>query len=607
MCGIHGFCWKDDTGAMPAMVKKARHRGPDGEGIWGDDFITLGHNLLSIVDTPPQSSQPWHTESSVMVYNGEIYNYKSLRAKIGGDFVSDTDTEVLIKGYEKFGKDFLYECDGMFAVAIYNKKSKKLLLARDSNGAKPLFYGYLKNKLAFSSEVASLLELGFERKVSIDGFKHFYYSGLTAGPITCFKNISRLVPGEIIELDIRTGVKYSSNINNRPIDPFTSNEEDIPLLLHDKLKQAVSMTLMGRRQVGLFLSGGMDSSSVLYEMSKSLGISAHTFSTKFDIPHKKCNHNEDAVLAKQLAELYGSDHKEIKINEQAWLDNLESAVLALEEPRQGKSYSAYYATNKFLRDNGVIVTLSGDGGDELLAGYKHYFNHATFNDRLDSLRLHHRKLLDPAKALTNKDQHEYLMSWIPKGGLTGNNLNDIMYIESLHTLSEDFLVRNDKLGMAFGMEARFPMMCNVFKNFARSIPGNLKAAPKHSKLRWDQCNKNLLRLAYNSKLPEFITTKNKTGWRAPTDDWVIGTQAYPAKKNSPIRAYFRDILSDREIMEIFEINSADIDNKYLNNVNHIGPKKASGKPSAGPGLNAQKELFTIVMFAVWYKKFRMKM
>ena len=592
---------------MEAMVEKAKHRGPDGKGIWGDEFITLGHNLLSIVDTPPQSSQPWHTESHVMVYNGEIYNYRELRSKVGGDFVTGTDTEVLIRGYEKFGKEFFYECDGMFAAAIYNKRSKKLVLVRDSNGAKPLFYGQLNGKLAFSSEVSSLLELGFERKVSLDGFKHYYYSGLTAGPVTCFHGISRLIPGEIQEIDLSSGARYVSNINDRPIEPFSSNESDIPFLLRDKLKQAVSMTLMGRREIGLFLSGGMDSSSVLYEMASSLGISANTFSTKFEIPHKKCNHNEDAILAAQLSELYGAVHREIKINEQAWLDNLEGAVLALEEPRQGKSYSAYYATNKFLSDNGIVVTLSGDGGDELLAGYKHYYNHPTFKHRLDSIRQHHRTLLDPKKQLSNTDQHAYLMSWVPKGGLTGDQLSDIMYVESLHTLSEDFLVRNDKLGMAFGMEARFPMMCNVFKNFARSIPGRLKAAPKHSGLHWDQCNKHLLRKAYENRLPDFITKKNKTGWRAPTDDWVIGASHCPAKKDSPIRKYFRDVLNDQDIRDIFEINPADIDKKYLNNVNHTGPRKASGKTSAGPGLNAQKELFTIIMFAVWYKKFRMSM
>ena len=605
MCGIHGFCWKDQNKSIDKMIAAARHRGPDGSGSWGDAHITLGHNLLSIVDSPTLSAQPWKSNDHVMVYNGEVYNHKELKTSLSYDFKTDTDTEVLLAGYEKYGKQFLHSIDGMFAVAIYNVRTKRLLLARDSNGAKPLYYGYLNGKLAFSSEISSLLDIGFERKVSEEGFKHYFYSGLTAGPVTCFHGITRLVPGQIVEIDLANGVEFSSNINNDQVKMYTNSESDFPYLIRDKFKQAVSLTLMGRRKMGLFLSGGMDSSAILYEMSQSLGLSPNTFSTRFDIPGLEADYNSDADAAKRLSDLYGAPHNEVLFNEQDWVDNLDKAILALGEPRQGKSYPAYYATNKLLSDSGVVVTLSGDGGDELLAGYKHYLSLSTFKDRLNSLRLRHRTFRDASKNMTLEDQHDYLMSWIPKGGLTGDSINDFMYIDSLHTLGEDFLVRNDKLGMAFGMEARFPFMCNVFKDFVRGVPGRLKVPPAGREAKFDLSSKRLLRAAYAARLPDFITKKSKTGWRAPTDAWVIGTAAKPANDRSPMRDYIRSVLSDKSVRDIFEISASDIDNKYLNNVLHAGPPKPSGKPSSGPGLGAQKELFTIVMFAAWYKKFKM--
>ena len=605
MCGIHGFCWKDQNKSIDKMIAAARHRGPDGSGSWGDSHITLGHNLLSIVDSPTISAQPWKSSDHVMVYNGEIYNYKELKSSLSYDFKTDTDTEVLLAGYEKYGKQFLHKIDGMFAVAIYNVHTKKLLLARDSNGAKPLYYGYLNGKLAFSSEISSLLDIGFDRKVSKEGFRHYFYSGLTSGPVTCFHGINRLVPGQIVEIDLGNSVEFSSNINNDQVKIYSGSESDLPHLIQDHFKQAVSLTLMGRRKMGLFLSGGMDSSAILYELSQSLGLSPKTFSTRFDVPVIDLDYNSDANAAKKLAESYGVTHSEVLFDEQSWVANLEKAVLALGEPRYGKSYPAYYVTNKLLSDAGVVVTLSGDGGDELLAGYKHHGVFSSFKEKLNSLRLRHRTFRDASKNITLEDHNDYLMSWVPKGGLTGDSINDFMYIESLHTLSEDFLVRNDKLGMAFGMEARFPFMCSVFKDFVRGIPGKLKIIPSKLNRRPDLNNKRLLREAYAGRLPDFITKKSKTGWRAPTDDWVIGTKSNPAKDKSIMRDYIRNVLSDKNVRDIFEITPADIDDKYLNNVLHAGPNKPSGKPSAGPGLGSQKELFTVLMFAAWYNKFKM--
>lgn len=590
------------------MIEQANHRGPDGNGQWNDEHITLGHNLLSIVDDVKASTQPWIHNDYVLVYNGEIYNYKELQSTINHQFKTNTDTEVLVAGIEQYGKSFIHKLDGMYAFACYNKKTKKLIIARDSNGAKPFYYCNFNNRFVFSSEIKSILSLGFPRKVSKEGFKHYYHSGLVAGYLTMFDGIKKLVPGEIIEIDLATNTKQSTNVNNDRIIPFDGNVKDIPDLLREKLKKAVEMTLMGRREIGLFLSGGLDSSSIFYELVNSSKTKPNTFSTRFVEPHEHSNYNEDANLAKMLSEKFNSNHKEVIIGEQEWIDNLEKCVLALEEPRQGKSFPAYYATNKLLADNGMTVTLSGDGGDELLAGYKHHqipivrTDDRTFRKKFEMLRSGHKGLKNKDLNINVNEQWDYLMSWLPKGNLTGDSLNDFLYIECLQVLSEDFLIRNDKLGMAFSMEARFPMMCNVFRDFIRSIPGIEKVSNDFLRVNHSLHNKHLLRKAYSGKLPDNIIKKVKSGWRSPTDDWTVGTKAHPAKDKSPMKDYFRSLLNNKEIMDIFEINDNDIENRYLNNKNF---DRIVGKTPIG--LVSQKELFIVVMFASWYKLFNMSM
>ena len=609
MCAIHGIFWPSKE-AMAKMIEQAHHRGPDGNGQWNDEHITLGHNLLSIVDEVKSSSQPWFHNDYVLIYNGEIYNYKELQSTINHSFKTNTDTEVLVAGIEQYGKSFIHKLDGMFAFACYNKKTKRLIIARDSNGAKPFYYGNFNNRFVFSSEIKSILSLGFPRKVSKEAFKHYYNTGLVAGYLTLFQGINKLIPGEIVEIDVLTNTKQSTNVNNDRIDPFVGNSKDIPDLLREKLKKAVEMTLMGRKEIGLFLSGGIDSSSVFYELIHSSKTKPNTFSTRFIEPNKLTKYNEDADMAKMLSKKFNSNHKEIVVNEQMWIDNLEKCILALEEPRQGKSFPAYYATNKLLSDNGITVTLSGDGGDELLAGYKHHqlpFLGKTLPDRvyrkkLEMLRSGHKGLKNKDLNITVDQQWNYLKSWIPKGKLTGDLLNDYLYIECLQVLSEDFLTRNDKLGMAFSMEARFPMMCNVFRDFVRSIPGSEKVNIDFLKANHTLHNKHLLRKAYTNKLPNEIVNKVKSGWRAPTDHWIVGTPNNPAKDNSPVKDYFRTILNNKEMMDIFEYTKGDIENRYLNNKDFEGHLKKGGP---GVGLVSQKELFIIIMFGTWYKLFNM--
>jgi asparagine synthase (glutamine-hydrolysing) len=604
MCAIHGFCWLDTDRSINLMTAAATARGPDGYGSWGDDRITLGHNLLAVSDDVMASTQPWCHHGKVLVFNGEVYNYHDLRRELKHQCVTASDTEVLAAGLVEQGVEFLRKIDGMFSLAWYDPTVGELVLARDANGARPLYYGHFHGKLAFSSEIVSLLALGFDRRVSKEAFRHYYHAGLVAGPLTMFEGIRKLVPGEVVKINCEGGPRVTFNLNRAPA-PYTGEFSDISALLRDNLRASVALTLPHERKFGLFLSGGMDSSAVMYEMCTGLRNRPRTFSTRFVLPHKRCNHNQDADLALTLSNLFKTKHREITIGEREWVDDFERAVLTMEEPRQGKSHSAYYACNRLLKELGVVVTLSGDGGDELLAGYKHH-RLPSFISRLAGIRKSNRQLGDPGTHITLGEQADYLMSWLPIGGLTGDLVNDFMYAECLHTLSEDFLIRNDKLGGAFGMEARFPLLCRPFRDFARSLPGEVKTGTGWSAGSWAVNNKILLRLAYRHRLPEAITDKPKTGWRAPTDDWIVGIATRPAKEG-PVREYIREVLKDQDVRTLFEITDDTIENNYLNNRHFEGKTKASGKSGVGPGMASQKELFSALTFAVWCRAFGMRL
>lgn len=599
MCGIHGFTWQDADDAIGRMVSAAAHRGPDGSGTWGDERVTLGHNLLAVADIVGASTQPWVTDRHVLAFNGEVYNYRELRSKLAHKCRTDSDTEVLAAGLAEKGPKFLESVDGMFALAWYDRRTGELHLARDSNGARPLYYGFRKDRLAFSSEVRSLLALGFDRRVSREGFRHFYYSGLVAGWLTLFDGVYKILPGEVVKFTVADGLKRLFNLNDRPPLPYRGAPSDLPALLSAELNRSCARAVTGRRKTGLLLSGGMDSTSILFELAGRGGPLPDTFTTRFEGVD-----NPDADVARNLAKLYGTTHEEVLVGERRWIDNLEAVVAALEEPRQGKSHPAYYATYKLMASRGVVVTLSGDGGDELLMGYKHHLD-PPFSHKLAGLRQGHRPLKNPGLQMTLEEQVQYLSGWLPKGGLTGDLVNDFMYTECLHTLAEDYLIRGDKLGAAFGMEARFPMLCRPFRDLCRSIPSKYKRGPKTED--WDQGNKHLLRMAYHRRMPGYVTKKRKSGWRAPTNEWIVGKKSRPAPDDGPVRAYFRELLADPVLRELFEITDHDVENRYLNNRDFEGKAKPSGKAGIGPGLAVQKELFTVVAFAVWFRLFGMRL
>ena len=605
MCAIHGILTRRET-SIDDMIKVAHHRGPDGNGKYIDDDISLGHNLLSIINTTELSKQPMYLNDWVLVFNGEIYNYKTLYSD------AETDTEVILRGLQKQGIEFVHELDGMFAFAAYNKKTKELIIARDSNGAKPLFYGYLNGVFCFSSEIKSLLKIGFERKVSKKGFKQFYKQGLNAGYLTLFGGIRKLVPGEVVSINVKTDKRKSFNLNDKKL-PLIQGGNNIGKFsdeIKDRLQQSVKETLMGRRNVGLFLSGGVDSGAICYEMTQSLNTKPKTFTSRFQLKQENSRLNEDADLANQLSTILKTEHHDLLVTDRDYVNNWEETILALEEPRQSKSLPAYYCTNRFISNSDITVTLSGDGGDELFGGYKHH-RFPDWSMKLKSLSHGFPILNNKELYATQEEQEEYLNSWFPKGCLQNDRANDLMMYESLQTLAEDFLTRNDKLGMKFSMEARFPFLNKTIRDYVRAIPGGIKCNKAFMEGVWSVNNKMLLKTAYKGKLPDWIIDREKTGWRFPTDETIIGRHRKQAPKNNHLKDYIAEVLSNKDIQEIFEYDDKDIYDKYMNtndwNIVTKTDEQGFGRNVAKPGIGiqSQKQLFTILAFAIWYKVFKM--
>ena len=463
MCGIYGFNHLDEN-RMKSMLRASAYRGPDGDGIYSDKSITLGHNLLAITEDPLSSKQPWVLDDRwVLCFNGEIYNYLELKSnleKSGETFTTESDTEILAKGLRRYGKDFIHKLDGMYAIAWYDKHQGTLVLARDAAGAKPL-YTYIKDdKLVFSSSIKSINAAGINLVMRESDLQRaatgVYPTGFRSGTSTLLKDIHKLYPGQII--------KYRLVGLHKVIDEHTHKEfsvVDSPVDYEEfrhNISESVKMCLMGRRPIGLYLSGGLDSSTILHELVQYQN-KPKTFTTRFDTDESRSgvNANSDANVAKKLSEHYKTNHTELLVTERDYIEAFEDTVWALEEPFANKSTPAYYALNKTVSENGIVVTLSGDGGDEIFTGYKRHLGiYCKSPEEKANLQ----------KCFITK-WSEFKGSWFPAECLSDDYLNTVMYKECLCRVAEDFLIRNDKLGMNFSMEARFPLTTQKIREWKK--------------------------------------------------------------------------------------------------------------------------------------------
>lgn len=517
MCGIYGIT-EHNPKFINEFIDICKHRGPDGSSVWHNEKITLGHNLLSIMGEPDNATQPWTTpKGNKLVYNGEIFNYYELKEKYK-DFTdtSGCDTELLAWGLDKFGLSFIDEIDSMHGFAYYEIDKNTLTLSRDHAGVKPVYYAEIKEGLVFGSEIKGMLDkVPGSRKQDELALGCMTTTGINPLRNTFFTGIKKLLAGETIVYDITN--KKITNTKRVFIKPNSNkkfNLEEFKTIAQKSIK----MASIGRRKIGVFLSGGLDSSLVAYELRNVLG-EANTFTNRMEpnyIHPKDGDHNEDADCAKVLANINNFNHTEVTITpeivEQYWNDS----IYYIEQPVYNPSLAMYCYTNKVLHDNGIVVTMAGDMGDEVLGGYPKYWKlrKEKFTCWADIIDKWINRIKRPIKVYDKNILRNELLKCYPEDLWNpGDPIGSYMALDCVAQVPEEFLMRNDKYGMAYSMEGRFPLATKTFMQYCM----NIHSDEKIGKDKGD--TKLLTKIAYKGLLPDVIVNKMKTGWTVPLQHW----------------------------------------------------------------------------------------
>ena len=534
MCGIYGITARDPE-FIKQYINKCKHRGPDGQDVWHDDTVTLGHNLLSIMADPSVSKQPWRTpKGNILTYNGEIFNYYELKEKYK-NFKDTTgcDTELLAWGLDTYGLNFIDEIDSMHGFAYYDINKKEIILSRDHAGIKPVYYAETKEGLVFGSEIKGMLDkVPNSRSVDSLAMNCLARTGINATRNTVFSGIKKLLAGETIIYNISNKkIRSRKRIFIKPI----SNMGFDPEGFRSMARKTVKMCSIGRRKIGVFLSGGLDSSLVAYELKNIMG-EANTFTNQMNpnIIHGDENYNEDADCAHILANENNFNHTEVIITPKVAEDYWNDSIYFMEQPAYNPSLAMYCYTNKVLHDKGIVVTMAGDMGDEILGGYPKYwklkkaikvasesnikkFEIKSWSTVIDKWILRIKRPITASGIdliFDNNALREELLKCYPDDLWNPEDpVASYMALDCITQVPEEFFNRNDKYGMAYGMEGRFPLATKMFMQYCMNIHSTFKIGSEKGD------TKMLSKIAYKGKLPRRIIRKMKTGWTVPLQHW----------------------------------------------------------------------------------------
>lgn len=588
MCGIVGLLSKDlkcpDDRILLRMTDSLAHRGPDGEGIYIDYGIGLGHRRLSILDLTNAGQQPMISNDKryVIVFNGEIYNYKELKTELvslGYSFRSRTDTEVLLYAYIEWGEDALKRLNGMFAFAVWDTIRKKLFFARDRYGIKPLYYFDSPNCFLFASEIKAII-VHPEAEVSIDlqglmeymTFQNFFTDK------TLFNRIHLLPPATWIKFSFEYGnwIKTSEQYwdYNFVDSEFDADEREIEEELNRLFEQAVTRQLVSDVDVGAYLSGGMDSGSITAIAARVFPY-IRSFTCGFDLRSASGIEIgfDERTNAEYMSYLFKTMHYEAVIKSGDMERVMDSLMWHLEEPRVGQCYPNYYISQ--LASKFVKVVLAGTGGDELFGGYpwRYYraVNNKGFDDYVDKYYAFWQRLI-PQDNYKNFFKPIHNSIDISQGkeifrDVFKNNqqkidrpedyINQSLYFEA-KTFLHGLFVIEDKISMAHGLETRVPFLDNDLVDFAMKVPVKYKlgklnevvsineneAGNKTEKYyQKTRDGKLILRKAMEQYIPRDITDAIKQGFSAPDASWFKGDSIEFVKrtictKNARIYNYF---------------------------------------------------------------------
>ncbi len=579
MCGITGFISHKKYDFLQKDLKKATkalsHRGPDDEGLWFEKKhnVGLGHTRLSIIDLSPLGHQPMLSSDgkAVIVYNGEIYNFKEIRKtliKDGYAFKSNTDTEVVVNSYLKWGKNCLERFIGMFAFAIYDLRKKRLFIARDRIGIKPLYYFHNKDIFIFASELKSICAFDiFKREIDHDALSLFLHYQYIPAPYTIFKNTGKLEPGHFLEYD-----EKSINIKSYWCHSIRSDdyidEKHALTRLDTLLTKAVSQRMISDVPLGALLSGGIDSSMVVALMQKASSAPVKTFSIGF----KEKEYNE-APWAAKIAKHLGTDHTELYVSLDDAADVIEKLPYIYDEPFADSSAIPTFLVSRLVRSE-VTVALSGDGGDEQFAGYVRYWMTALLATRfylltgyraknlkrllnklpvswvercylplrpllpqrfqIKNFRDKWQKLINllgncdleelyrAAICLWDKDEIKRLfngkvlpVSSYEKSFEKSKNfsaLSRLMHVDKNTYLPDAMLTKVDRASMACGLEVRVPLLDHRIMEYVGALPDNLKYK--------NGSGKYLLKKNLAKYIPESLFLRPKMGFGVPLENWL---------------------------------------------------------------------------------------
>lgn len=578
MCGIFGLIAKAGTVEREQVrhfTDLVSHRGPDGAGIFVRDNVGLGHRRLAILDLTESGAQPMrHCDLPVWItYNGEIYNYIELRSELealGNRFVTATDTEVLLAAYIAWGVECLNRFNGMWSFAIYDSRINKVLCARDRFGIKPFYYVNTETAFAFGSEIRQLLPFIERRKADAELINDFLVCGLTDHTDrTFFTSVLKLAPGHFMWVDASTGAfqinrfyDLQSRLSADRLDPAQAAEG-----LRDLLDDAVGLRLRSDVRVGTCLSGGLDSSSVAsFAAARNAKVSDRAFCAITAVSEQKSNNEEK--YAKEVVDQASLDWIKIEPTYDDFVKNLEDLIDAQEEPFGGPSLMMQYLVMRAARENGVVVLLDGQGGDENLLGYDRYYA-AWLLDRLRTQGIGgfaraFREAVDVNDNLTPSRLAMYLfgassaivrglayrfrygflkstqLPWALKRFARSTfNARAMQVMEITETNLPMLLRFEDKSSMRFGVETRLPFLDYRLVEFAVSLDVGVKINRGWTK--WP------LRSAVNAILPENVVwRRNKIGFAAPDEVWL--DRLTPVMQSAVVKSAFLARFVDVKIL-----------------------------------------------------------
>ncbi len=615
MCGVVGFSGKNSK-KLERMMASINHRGPDDNGQYESEALSLGHLRLSILDLSSHGHQPMDYEDFIMVYNGEVYNYKEIRDELityNYTFDSNTDSEVILKAYHKWGIKSVDKFRGMFAIVIYNKQTSELTLIRDRVGVKPLYYYFDGEEFVFGSELRPIMEYFKEDKnliINKEALYEYFKFGYISSNLSIFENCNRVPAGNYLTFNTKTNSlkieEYWSILPFFKLPKFQKSEEELVDELEAILIEAFKYRMVSDVPVGVFLSGGVDSSIVAAILQKHYG-NIHTFTIGFN----EAKYNE-AQYAKEVANYIGTKHIEKYLSADEAKVILDRFVDIYDEPFGDSSGIPTTLVSQIAKASGVKVVLSADGGDEIFCGYSRYWTIENIGSKLFKIPKILRKSLNLIldligdknidKVIKNSNlafkiklvhkivknntwQEVYcsltsfevdnLLSYQKKVsqksfdiGLKENPMQGMMLWDYHRYMVDDILTKVDRATMNLSIEGREPLLDHKIAEFMAQVPFELKYKNGDSKY--------LLKKVLERYIPREMIERPKQGFGIPIFEWF----------NSELKDLFKKNLNKEELNRHCLLNTEHVIEEY----NRLSSKNVN-------------TLWFVLVFQMWYKKY----